>query len=129
MAEAGPVLAAKVQPGSTDPVSRADPVHQADRGLTKACSKWVRWAREELNLRPPPCQLQRAATDPYVGWLEIGKDQWKAAGKRSCQCPPLRRSTTILQRSSWSLRQSVAARLLPLRAKPDPRYHNLIRSL
>jgi hypothetical protein len=35
----------------------------------------------------------------------------------------LRRSATVLQRSCWSLRRSVAARLLPRRAEPDVRDH------
>jgi hypothetical protein len=40
-----------------------------------------------------------------------------------------RRSATILQRSCWSPRRSVAARLLPRRAKPDLRDHNPNRPL
>jgi hypothetical protein len=52
-----------------------------------SCSEWVWWAREELNLRPLPCQIQRAAAGRYVGQLEIGKDHQKAAGERSRQGP------------------------------------------
>jgi hypothetical protein len=37
----------------------------------------------------------------------------------------LRRSTTILQRSCWSLRRSVAARLLPQRTEPNLRDRSL----
>src|SRR5215208_1954590 len=50
-------------------------------------SERMRWAREELNLRPLPCQIQRAPTDMYFGWLEIGKDYRNAAGDRSYGCP------------------------------------------
>jgi hypothetical protein len=44
-------------------------------------------AREELNLRPLPCQIQRGSTGMYIGWLETGKDHWKAAGERKCHHP------------------------------------------
>jgi hypothetical protein len=47
----------------------------------------VWWAREELNLRPLPCQIQRASTGLYVGGLETGKDHREAAGERRCQRP------------------------------------------
>src|SRR5829696_3388590 len=56
-------------------------------GLQKCCSKGVRWAREELNLRPLPCQIQRATADLNVGPLETGKDHRKAAGERKCHRP------------------------------------------
>jgi hypothetical protein len=55
--------------------------------LQKPCSRRVWWAREELNLRPLPCQIQRVCAGLNVGWLEIGKDRRKAAGERTCQCP------------------------------------------
>jgi len=51
------------------------------------CSEPVWWAREELNLRPLPCQIQRAATGLYVGRLETGKDHEEAAGERRCLRP------------------------------------------
>jgi hypothetical protein len=47
------------------------------------------------------------------GWLETGKDHRMAAGSPGSSARALRRSATVLQRSSWSLRRSVAARLLP----------------
>jgi hypothetical protein len=53
----------------------------------KPCSKRVRWAREELNLRPLPCQIQRAAVGMNVGRLEAGKDHRKAAAERRRQHP------------------------------------------
>jgi hypothetical protein len=51
------------------------------RDLQKPCSGEVWWAREELNLRPLPCQLQRATAGLYVGRLETGKDEppWEVA--------------------------------------------------
>ena len=39
------------------------------------------WAREELNLRPLPCQIQRATTDVYSGRSRNVKDGRKAAAK------------------------------------------------
>ena len=39
------------------------------------------WAREELNLRPLPCQIPRAPIGLYVGGLETGNDHWKPAGE------------------------------------------------
>jgi hypothetical protein len=47
------------------------------------------------------------------GWLETGKDHRMAAGSPGSSARALRRSATVLQRSCWSLRWSVAARLLP----------------
>jgi hypothetical protein len=55
--------------------------------LQKPCSGWIRWAREELNLRPLPCQIQRASARLYAGRLEIGKDPRKAAVQHRCQHP------------------------------------------
>jgi hypothetical protein len=55
------------------PVGSVDP--------QKCCSKGMRWAREELNLRPLPCQIQRAIVGLYVGRLETGKDHGKAAAE------------------------------------------------
>jgi hypothetical protein len=43
--------------------------------------------REELNLRPLPCQIQRARAGRYIGGLEIGKDHRKVPGERSCEGP------------------------------------------
>jgi hypothetical protein len=45
------------------------------------------WAREELNLRPLPCQIQRTCAGLYVGWLGMGKNRQKAAGERWYQGP------------------------------------------
>ena len=39
-----------------DPSSPTDPIHSGTSECTKPCSKRIRWAREELNLRPLPCQ-------------------------------------------------------------------------
>src|SRR5829696_3846521 len=39
------------------------------------------WAREELNLRPLPCQIQRAITAVYSGRSRNVKDGRKAAAK------------------------------------------------
>jgi hypothetical protein len=47
----------------------------------------MRWAREELNLRPLPCQIPRAFASLYVGRLKSGKNRWKATGERRCQRP------------------------------------------
>jgi hypothetical protein len=47
------------------------------------------------------------------GWLETGKDHRMATGSPGSSARALRRSATVLQRSSWSLRRSVAACLLP----------------
>jgi hypothetical protein len=38
-----------------------------------------------LNLRPLPCQIQRASAGLYIGGLKTGKDRWKAACERRCQ--------------------------------------------
>jgi hypothetical protein len=43
MAEAGPVLAAKIQPGSTDPVQGRILSTSRIGGSEKPCSKSVRW--------------------------------------------------------------------------------------
>jgi hypothetical protein len=53
----------------------------------KPWSEPVWWAREELNLRPLPCQIPRAAPGMNVGRLENGKDHRRAAGERRYQCP------------------------------------------
>jgi hypothetical protein len=45
-------------------------------------SELVSWAREELNLRPLPCQIQRVPPGLYVGQSEMGKDQDGVAGQR-----------------------------------------------
>jgi hypothetical protein len=45
-----------------------------DEEVRKALLRPGVWAREELNLRPLPCQIQRAAPGMNVGWLETGKD-------------------------------------------------------
>jgi len=65
--------------GSRPPAGRAS--------LQKPCSHQVWWAREELNLRPLPCQIQRAPRGQYVAPLRILDDGEKAAGKCRCQCP------------------------------------------
>jgi hypothetical protein len=62
----------------------------------KPWSERVWWAREELNLRPLPCQIPRAAPAMNVGPVEIGKDHQKAADERRSQHP----SPTIRQDSS-----------------------------
>jgi hypothetical protein len=62
-------------------------VHRSDQRPTKALLKGVRWAREELNLRPLPCQIPRAPTSLYGGRVETGKDHQKAAGERRSQRP------------------------------------------
>jgi hypothetical protein len=41
------------------------------------------WAREELILRPLPCQIQRAQSACTFEEQWTGKDRWKAAGKSS----------------------------------------------
>ena len=43
------------------------------------------WAREELNLRPLPCQIPRTSAGPYGGWLETGKDDQKGAVEWRCE--------------------------------------------
>jgi hypothetical protein len=53
----------------------------------KPWSELVSWAREELNLRPLLCQIQRASTGLHVGRLRIGKDHPKAAGECRCERP------------------------------------------
>jgi hypothetical protein len=45
----------------------------------------VWWAREELNLRPLPCQIQRAIAALYGGRSKIVEDGWKAPGEARCQ--------------------------------------------
>jgi hypothetical protein len=79
----------------------------------KCRSERCRWAREELNLRPLPCQIPRAPRGQYVAPLRIVDDVEKATGERRCQRPVIRRSVTLFQRSCCFLRRSVAARLLP----------------
>ena len=70
--------------------SPTDPIHQSDQQTHKALLRRIRWAREELNLRPLPCQIQQAFTGLYIGRLQTGEDRWKAAGERRClsQNPP-----------------------------------------
>src|SRR5215208_7743876 len=76
----------------------ADAYRGDEYRLQKLWSELVSWAREELSLRPLPCQLQRATTG------------------------------LLLARPPWLLRQQVAARLLPpKRGHPDLRDHNLNR--
>jgi hypothetical protein len=65
--------------GSHPSVGRSD--------LQKPCSRGVWWAREELNLRPLPCQIQRASTSLYLERVETGKDHEKAAAYRTSQHP------------------------------------------
>jgi hypothetical protein len=63
------------------------------------CSKRVRWAREELNLHPLPCQIPRASADLFIGWLQIGKDHRKPAGERKSRCvyaPPIRDGSSTI---------------------------------
>ena len=45
--------------------------------LQKPWSELVSWVREELSLRPLPCQIQRATTGLYVGGLESENDHQK----------------------------------------------------
>jgi hypothetical protein len=66
------------------PASPPIPSIQRTRYFTKALLKAAAWAREELNLRPLPCQIQRASASMYVGRLNTGKDHRKAAGERTC---------------------------------------------
>jgi hypothetical protein len=49
----------------------------------------VWWAREELNLRPLPCQIQRALSGQDVARLRIVKEDEKAADKRRCEARAL----------------------------------------
>jgi hypothetical protein len=53
--------------------------------LQKPWSELVSWAREELSLRPLPCQIQRATTGLYVGGLESENDHQKTAGEHSLE--------------------------------------------
>ena len=78
----------------------------------------VWWAREELNLRPLPCQIQRASAGLYVGGLEIGKDHKDAAGERRYQrpaAPTIRHDppTVMLVRTSVGCCPSAARRANP----------------
>ena len=49
----------------------------------------------------------------YARRLKSGKDRWKPHVSAGVSARPLQRSATVLQGSCWSLRRSVAARLLP----------------
>jgi hypothetical protein len=62
--------------------SRPPVGQQAYKG---AAQRGVRWAREELNLRPLPCQIQRASASLNDARLDTGKDHQKAAGERRYQ--------------------------------------------
>jgi hypothetical protein len=70
------------------PSSPGDPCPQWTERLCKSTGqRGVWWAREELNLRPLPCQIQRARAGLNVGGLETGKDYRKAAGEPWNQGP------------------------------------------
>jgi hypothetical protein len=57
-----------------------DHVHQQTYGLQKPYSKGVRWAREELNLRPLPCQIQRAVSSCSSDTQQTVEERSKTAG-------------------------------------------------
>jgi hypothetical protein len=94
-------------PMPISPVASADP--------QKRCSGGIRWAREDLNLRPLPCQITRAR---YRHARRTVRDPGRIDGKPQMRggvgVPTVRRSATIPQRLCWSPWQSVAARLLPV---------------
>jgi hypothetical protein len=46
------------RPASTPPIASISET----AGMRKSCSQGIRWAREELNLRPLPCQIPRRIT-------------------------------------------------------------------
>ena len=93
--------------------------------LQKPCSGGLWWAREEVNLRPLPGQIQRASTGLYVRRLETGNDHEEAAGERRCQRPA---APTIRHHSPTVVLIPTAVACCPSaarRAKPDLRDHNL----
>jgi hypothetical protein len=61
--------------------------YQGTGGLQNPCSEQVQWAWEELNLRPLPCQIQRAPAGLNFGLSEIGKDVEGCAGQRRYRRP------------------------------------------
>jgi hypothetical protein len=89
----------------------------------------VWWAREELNLRPLPCQIQRASTGLYIRWLKIGKDRSSTAAERGCQRPT---APTVHHGPRRVVLIPTAVGCCPSAARrtdPDLRDHNLIRWL
>jgi hypothetical protein len=86
------------------------------------------WARQGLNLRLLPCQIQRANPVMYVGRLEAGKDHRKAAGGRRCHRPA---APTIRHASAGVVLIPTAVGCCPSAARlteADLGDHNLPRS-
>jgi hypothetical protein len=67
--------------------------------------------REELNLRPLPCQIQRASAGLSIGGVQIGKDHEEAGGERRCQRPA---APTIRHGSPTGRAGPYICRLLPV---------------
>jgi hypothetical protein len=114
------LTALRAQPSVLPPCDRS----ASPDGLHWRWSANVWWAREELNLRPLPCQIPRGFASLYVRRLKTGKDRRKAAGERRYQCPSY---PTIHHGSPAVVLLPTAVGCCPSAARrrnPDLRDHN-----
>jgi hypothetical protein len=83
----------------------------------KRWSGRVWWAREELNLRPLPCQIQRATTVMFGGGQQTVKDRRKTAGESAWDRPV---AVTVCQPPAANLPVPTSAVCCPSAARCPP---------